>query len=66
MFEFCFFRDAYEGAGAAAPVPDEVVAVLVVDLGMEARHILIDDVYLVFAVPADHPPVFFQRIAAIY
>lgn len=65
MPEFCLFGDAYEGARAAAPVPDEVVTILELDLGMEPRHVLVDHMNLIFTVPADHPPLLLQRVATV-
>ena len=58
--EFCLFRDAYEGARAAAPVPDEVVPIFELDLCVEPRHVFVDHMDFIFAVPADHSPLFLQ------
>jgi len=63
--EFGLFGYTDEGARAAAAVPDEVLCVLVVDLRVEAGHVLVHHMDLVLGVAPDHASLLLQRVAAV-
>ena len=64
MLQLRLLRDADESSRTASTVLDGVGSDFVVDLSMETRDVLIDDMYFVLGVASYHPSLLFQGIAA--
>lgn len=64
MLQLCLLRNADESPRTTSTVLDGVGSDFIVDLSMETRDVLIDDMYFVLGIASYHASLFFQGVAA--